>query len=140
MSEKEDKRIISIGLKEPCELEEDTIYIDVKYYKKNKQIYAVAYSNEKFTFHTPVLAGSIITLSTKEYRTHTDNPNSSWKINYNEFVEDLVKSNNGEINYQRFKDSSKLVIKILGAKKEKIYRKLISKVLSMTKYRKFKFN
>ena len=112
------KRTISLGFERPEKLNGDIIYVDFRYIdpdtaqiRQTRWISAIAYSNEKFTYHTPALAGNILTCSERFASTATGNGCHSWHLDDDKFVEDLVASNNGEVDPSRLiPDCSKIFI------------------------------
>lgn len=105
------RRKISLGLKRPKKLDEDTIYVDFEQSSAPPhQIVAIAYSKEEFTHHTCTIDGTGI--SSVRARA------SSWDLPYEDFIKDLVNSNDGLVDYRRIiEDGSGLVSKVLGARK-----------------------
>lgn len=111
------KRIISLGFERPEELEEDVIYVDFQYHMVHRQVSATAYSNERFIYHTPAIAGNMLTCSERYATTNTGGVESSWELDYNKFIEDLVQFNNGRVVNQRLiEDGSKLVTRVLQSR------------------------
>lgn len=112
------KRIISLGFEKPKKLEGDIIYVDFKYDRGHEQVSALAYSDQKFTSHTRALAGNRSTNSETYAGTYTGGVESSWHLDFDEFIKDLVDSNNGRVDNQRLiEEGSRLVTKILEARK-----------------------
>jgi hypothetical protein len=109
MEEKDNKRIISLGIQKQ-DMYEDIIYVDFKYDKKCCQTSAVAYSNEKFKFHCKSSSGNLLTKNEKKATTKTGTCKSVWHRDYNNFIKDLAESNNGEVvDCRLIRESSKLV-------------------------------
>jgi hypothetical protein len=111
------KRIISLGLERPEELDDETIYIDFKYSKEHNQVSATAYSCKTFTHHVSSLNGEILIQNSRQITTYTGGVESSWQLDYNKFIKDLTDSNNGIVENSRLiEDGSRLVTKILESK------------------------
>jgi len=114
---KGDKRKISLGFREPEVLEGDTIYVDFRYNQSHKQVSAKAYSTQEFISHTSSLDGHIITQTKRRATTYTGGRDSSWELDYQEFIRDLVESNNGEVEQTRLiEDGARVVTNMLSAK------------------------
>ena len=115
-----DKRKIYLGFEQPSTLEGNIIYVSfrlqvsegveqrsggVTYVNLNlsgtKVITAEAVSNEDFVCHDRSLDGSHLTLTRKQASTYTGSVSHSWHRDYNEFLEDLVKSNDVVLDYSR---------------------------------------
>ncbi|MBM3234311.1 hypothetical protein FJZ19_04435 [Candidatus Pacearchaeota archaeon] len=117
--DKNRKRSISLGFTKPRVLEGDTIYVDFEFNPALSQVSATAYSNQEFMYHTPALAGNILTLNERNATTHTGDVEHSWELDYNQFIQDLVDSNNGWVDSRRLiEDGSRLVRKILDARNQ----------------------
>lgn len=105
------KRKVSLGFIRPENLEENTIYIDIGHNYR-----ATAYSNEKFISHFYSRDGNRLTKSEK-YAITRDGGVSPWEISYNDFIGDIVESNDVELedNERLIEDGSKLVEIIKGS-------------------------
>jgi len=121
----EEQRTISLGFEEPSELDGNTIYATLQLRKERrpfrKEVIGVtAVSNEPFTYHGGSLDEHLLICNHKDATSRTVNDSTWWYRGYQEFIDDLVKSNNGVLDYSRLIQEGVTI----SAKIKKIYSEL----------------
>lgn len=94
-----EKRKISLGFVDQFELEGSIIYVNFKL--AGRVLAAEAVSNEDFINHDRSVGGYLLTQEGKKAGTYTGSVDNSWHRDYNEFLDDLVKSNDAVLDYSR---------------------------------------
>ncbi|GEM_PF-3912811 len=94
-----EKRKISLGFVEQSKLEGNMIYVNFK--MAGKVLAAQAVSNENFMSHDRSIGGDLLTERGKTAGTYTGSRDNSWHRDYNEFLDDLVRSNDAVLDYSR---------------------------------------
>lgn len=112
-----EKRIISLGFREPKELESKIIHITLKlesrpvftepspYFSNITTLAANILSDQPFTYRertiAPLKEGGKCWISLEICQVRKSEGDLTWRYIYNLFLEDLVKSNNGVLDYSR---------------------------------------
>lgn len=91
------ERIISVGFKRPEELERDVIYVTLE--KELGGMSAHATSEQEFNYTVRATAGNPLRETTKEATNHEGR--GDYFRDYNKFIEEIVKKNEGIIDYSR---------------------------------------
>ena len=95
-------REISVGWTSRLDkLEDSVIYVDIRGCSDLKSVHAEAYSAQPFKFTVQSMAGDTIHRSGTTAKTTTGDMRRSWERPYKEFLEELVKLNDGVVNYTR---------------------------------------
>ena len=98
------KRIILVGFKKPKSLEKDIIYVTLEKETK-KSTRARAISAKDFNYPCRAISGNILRETTKEI-TNAEGIRGHLR-NYNIFLEEIVKKNEGILDYsQAIKEGS----------------------------------
>lgn len=91
---------------QPIKLEENIIYISFITEQK-KVIGAVAVSNEDFNYH-PFSRNNNFSINVRKATTEVEFYGSSWHSPYDLFIEDIVKSNSGELDFSEIEEGFKI--------------------------------
>jgi len=111
------KRKISLGFEKPEELEGDIIYVDFNYDSMREGVVAEAYSCHEFRYNSRSLDGSVLDCRGKSANSYDGGVCSTWFVDIDKFIQDLVDCNNGVVDRSRLiPDGAKLVTKIARAK------------------------
>ena len=93
------------------------IYIDFSYRQSHGQATAVDYSNEEFIHHSRA-ARNMSTRKGKNASTYVGGIEHSWHLEYNQFISDLIDSNNGTVDSSRLIDDGSRLVTIASQAKE----------------------